>query len=95
MPTEHMFENESLLRDQTSHTLLVGTKTTTPKERMPNDELFYRSQATIPKKPKPSDNRPGLANQDKKDQSGMQPETTRLKALEEENQQLPLLETLY
>ena len=77
MPTGHMFENESLLRDQTSRTLLVGTKTTTPKERMPNDELFYRSQPTIPKKPKPSDNRPSLANQDKQDQSGMQPETTK------------------
>ena len=44
---------------------------------MPSDELFYISQATIPKKPKPSDNRPGLANQDKQDQSGMQPETTK------------------
>ena len=80
MPTGHMFENESLLRDQTSRTLLVGTKTTTPKERMPNDELFYRLQATMPKKPKPSDNRPGLANQEKQDQNRMQTETTKARS---------------
>ena len=76
MPTGHMFENESLLRDQTSRTL-VGTKTTTPKKRMPNDELFHRSQTKISKNPRPSDNRPGLANQEKRDQHGMQIETTK------------------
>ena len=76
MPTGHMLENESLLRDETLRTF-VGAKTTTTKKRKPNDEIFFRSKVTTPKKPKPSDNRPGLANQEKQDQNGMQTETTK------------------
>ncbi len=56
---------------------------------------FVGAQATTPRKSKQRDNCPGLANQDKLDQYGMQTKRQRLKALEEENLQLPLLETLY